>query len=61
MTSKPPPVPPANQSHKVPGDHKSAKMDQTPHGSQRGQNPDKQGHQANTKVNTTYQGRQQDR
>jgi hypothetical protein len=61
MTSKPPPVPPANQSHKGPGDHKSVPVDQTPHGLQRGQNPDKQGQQANTKQNTTHQGYQQDR
>ena len=61
MTSKPPPVPPANQSHKGPGDPKTPTVDQTPHDAKRDLNPDKQGQQANTKQNTTHQGNQQDR
>jgi hypothetical protein len=61
MTGKMPPVPPANQSHKGTGDNKQMSGDQTPHGQQRVQNTDKQGHQGNIKQNTTNQGYQQDR
>lgn len=61
MTSKAPPAPPENQSPKGTGERKTAAKDQTAHGKQSGQNPDKQGQQANTKQNTTHQGYQQDR
>ena len=61
MTSKAPPVPPANQSHKGPGSQQNAPLDRTPHNTKRDQNPDKTGQQANTKQNTTHQGGRQDR
>ena len=60
MSSKPPPVPPANRSNKGPGGKSdaSAVKDAKPG---RVKNPDKQGQSANTKINTTHQGMQQDR
>jgi hypothetical protein len=61
MTSKMPPVPPENQSHKGTGDSKKMSADQAPHGQQRAQNPHQQGQQGNIKQNTTNQGYQQDR
>jgi len=61
MASKMPPVPSDNQSHKGTGDRKQAPADQMPHGQQRAENPDQQGHQGNIKQNTTNQGYQQDR
>ena len=54
---KPPPVPPQNRSPKgggEPAQSRPATPDAAP-------NPDKQGHQGNTKLNTTHQGYQQDR
>ncbi|TIL47752.1 hypothetical protein [Mesorhizobium sp.] len=60
MSTKPPPVPAENQSPKGTGDNKSVPVDQTQH-SHSAPNPDKQGQQGNTKVNTTHQGHQQDR
>jgi hypothetical protein len=60
MTAKPPPVPPANQSHKGPGSATAAPVSQG-HGGSQTQNPDKVGQAGNTKVNTTNQGYQQDR
>lgn len=59
--SKPPPVPPDNQSHKGPGDPKSGNAHQAHSGKDHAGNPDQQGQQANTKQNTTHQGYQQDR
>jgi hypothetical protein len=61
MTSKAPPTPSDNQSHKGTGDPKPAPRDQAPHGRQRVQQPEQQGQQANIKQNTTNQGHQQDR
>jgi hypothetical protein len=61
MTSKLPPVPPANRSPKGTGDNKQPTRDQAPHGKQRAQNPQEQGDQGNIKQNTTNQGYQQDR
>jgi hypothetical protein len=61
MSSKLPPVPPANRSPKGTGDSKEAAPDQAPHGKQRAENPDEQGDQGNVKQNTTHQGYQQDR
>lgn len=60
MTGKQPPIPPENRSHKGPGENASAHNDRadlrpaTP-------DPEKQGQQANTRINTTHQGHQQDR
>ena len=59
MTSKTPPIPPANRSDKGPGG--SAHADVGESTSKQQLNPDKQGQQANSKINTTNQGLQQDR
>lgn len=61
MTSKPPPVPPENQSHKGTGDAKAPETGSSQHGQDRSKNLAEQGQQANTKQNTTNQGYQQDR
>jgi hypothetical protein len=61
MSSKLPPVPAENQSSKGAGDRKNPTADQTQHGVHGAPNPDKQGQQGNSKVNTTHQGYQQDR
>jgi hypothetical protein len=60
MTAKPPPVPPANQSHKGTGDAKMAPLDTAGHKGPN-TNPDQTGQQGNSKQNTTNQGYQQDR
>ena len=61
MSTKMPPVPPSNQSPKGGGEGKSAKADETKHGTHGAPDPDRQGQQGNSKVNTTHQGYQQDR
>ena len=61
MTSKVPPVPPANQSPKGTVDRKEVERGRIPHGQKRVNNPEQQGQQANIKQNTTNQGHQQDR
>ncbi|MEN3210005.1 hypothetical protein PUR23_08155 [Methylorubrum populi] len=60
MTTKPPPVPPANRSDKGP---RSAPETATAQGrpSSQTKDPDKIGQAGNSKVNTTHQGYQQDR
>lgn len=58
MSSKPPPVPPANQSDKGPGNAEAAPKST---GGAAPANPDKTGQQGNSKVNTTHSGYQQDR
>jgi hypothetical protein len=60
MSSKAPPVPSENLSPKGPGDQQPT---ETKDISARpsAPNPDKQGQQGNSKVNTTHQGYQQDR
>lgn len=59
MTSKMPPVPEDNRSPKGTGeDPKTPTAD--PHFNAQ-DNPEKIGHQGNSKVNTTHQGYQQDR
>jgi hypothetical protein len=60
MNSKLPPVPEDNRSHKGPGEPPTANVSQEASGRQ-AQDPNKQGQQGNTKVNTTHQGYQQDR
>ncbi len=57
--SKPPPVPPQNQSPKGTGDAKSSSDRKQGHVGKG--NPHQQGQQANTEQNTTHQGYQQDR
>lgn len=61
MTTKPPPVPPANQSGKGPGSAPEVPVSSAPKGSAQTKNPDKVGQAGNSKVNTTHQGHQQDR
>ncbi|NPU09671.1 hypothetical protein HL666_02695 [Bradyrhizobium sp. 83002] len=60
--TKPPPVPPENQSPMGTGDAKSGDAHATskPHNAVTG-NPDQQGRTGNIKQNTTNQGYQQDR
>jgi hypothetical protein len=57
MSTKPPPVPPANQSHKGPGSAEAPKDT----GGSAPNNPEKTGQQGNSKINTTHSGHQQDR
>lgn len=61
MSSKLPPVPTDNRSPKGAGDQKKVSSDDTQHGVHGAPNPDRQGQQGNSKVNTTHQGYQQDR
>lgn len=61
MSSKLPPVPPENRSKKGRGDDKAPQADDVQHGVHGAPDPDRQGQQGNTKVNTTHQGHQQDR
>lgn len=61
MSSKLPPVPPKNRTAKGTGDPKQVNPDDTRHGTHGAPDPNRQGHQGNTKVNTTNQGYQQDR
>ena len=60
MTARQPPVPPANRSKKGPGEGGKPPLRKTEQ-SASAPDPDKQGQQGNTKVNTTHQGLQQDR
>ncbi len=59
MTTKSPPIPPANQTTKGPGGDVHDNIEQGT--TEQPMNPDKQGQSANTKINTTNQGLQQDR
>lgn len=61
MSTKRPPVPPENQSHKGPGDPKSGDPHEVKIGKSRTENPEEQGQQGNIRQNTTNQGYQQDR
>jgi hypothetical protein len=61
MTGRPPPTPPANQSHKGPGDAKQAPLDQKSTGGSPINDPDKRGQQGNTRINITPQRSTQDR
>jgi hypothetical protein len=59
MSSRPPPVPSDNRSHKGAGEPGAVSA-----GAKKpdlAENPEKKGQQGNTKVNTTHQGYQQDR
>jgi hypothetical protein len=56
-----PPVPPANQTTKGPGDQSKPALDTAGKLDSRERNLAKQGRQGNSKVNTTHQGYQQDR
>lgn len=61
--SKHPPIPPANRSPMGPGEPDHAKQAANP--AQRAErhnaDPANKGQQANTRINTTHQGHQQDR
>ena len=59
--TKPPPVPPDNQSHKGTGDVRSGNPHQAAKPKSRIDNPREEGQQANIAQNTTNQGYQQDR
>lgn len=61
--SKLPPIPPENRSRKGPGepDHPERDAGRAQQGERRPENPDSQGQQGNTRINTTHQGYQQDR
>ncbi|RWC28412.1 hypothetical protein [Mesorhizobium sp.] len=48
-------------SHKGPGEERQAYHDHAKHGTHGAPDPERQGQQANIKVNTTHQGHQQDR
>ena len=61
MSSKLPPVPPANVSPKGPGGDAHPTDEATVSGLGQKANPDKIGQAGNSKVNTTHQGYQQDR
>ena len=60
MPNRPPPVPPENRP-KHSATAGSAPKDTSSHENAVRDNPDKRGHTANTKQNTTHQGHQQDR
>jgi hypothetical protein len=59
--TKPPPVPPDNQSHKGTGDPKTGNAHQVQKGRDHIENTREQGQSGNTAQNTTHQGYQQDR
>lgn len=63
MSKHLPPVPPANRSPKGTGDKSALDVDtsNTTPEQKAARNFDEQGHQGNTKQNTTHQGYQQDR
>lgn len=61
MSTKMPPVPPDNRSHKGPGSDPAMSKDTTPKGQTRPANADQQDQEGNTRINTTHQGHQQDR
>ncbi|HET8726957.1 MAG TPA: hypothetical protein VFO41_05545 [Alphaproteobacteria bacterium] len=61
MSNRTPPVPPASRSDKGPGDTGDPQDRTTDDRTMANTNPDKIGHQGNSKVNTTNQGYQQDR
>ncbi|WP_375409472.1 hypothetical protein [uncultured Methylobacterium sp.] len=61
MTTKPPPVPPGNVSHKGPGSAPDVPLSTGPKGQSQTKDPDKIGQAGNSKINTTNQGYQQDR
>lgn len=59
MSSRLPPTPPENLSHKGSGEHDHA--DARRPTMQAANDPGKQGQQGNSRINTTHQGHQQDR
>ena len=61
MTSRPPPIPPENRPKAGPADQAGVKGSSVPDKAEQTDNADKRGQSANTKINTTHQGYQQDR
>ena len=62
MSSKMPPVPPAERSPKGPGsDPDVPGRDTTPKGQQRPEQPGQEGQTGNTRQNTTHDGMRQNR
>jgi hypothetical protein len=61
MTSKTPPVPPANRSPKGPGGDSRSDIEAASGPIRDAQPDDRTGRQADIKQNTTHQGHQQDR
>ncbi|WP_420959632.1 hypothetical protein [Brucella sp. IR073] len=59
MSSKIPPVPEENRSDKGPGEPGKVELEERQPA--KAANPDKQGQQANTKINATHQGLRQAR
>jgi hypothetical protein len=60
MSSKPPPIPPEQRPKNAPDVAAKKGASDTGEAGQV-ENPDKRGQTANTKINTTHQGYQQDR
>ena len=56
MSTKMPPVPPANRSPKGPGSDPAMAKDTTPQGQMRPSDPEQQDQEGNTRQNTTHQG-----
>jgi hypothetical protein len=61
MSSKLPPTPPENLSHKGSGEQTHADLPRDRDQMNATSDPDKRGQQGNSKINTTHQGYQQDR
>lgn len=61
MSSRMPPVPPANRSKKGTGEEARPRPEQAADQEPRKENPDSIGRTGNTKINTTNKGLQQDR
>ncbi|GIK98293.1 MAG: hypothetical protein BroJett029_25020 [Alphaproteobacteria bacterium] len=61
MAERPPPVPPAGRSKKVPGETERLPKELGPGKRREPRDTEKQGRQGNIKQNTKHQGYQQDR
>lgn len=61
MTTKPPPVPPANRSDKGPGEGSEARAAEIAKGAKVSETPEKQGRTGDAKSNAAPQNLQQDR
>lgn len=61
MSAKMPPVPPENRNPNVPAEARPSKAETGSSGPDKVADPDKQGQQGNSRINTTHQGYQQDR
>lgn len=61
MSSKMPLVPPENRNPKLPREARQSETDAELRGPDKPADPEKQGQQGNSRINTTHQGYQQDR